>query len=353
VLAPRLIAAYQSRFKQEWLVDAAGHGDLATISAALARAPAGATIRIRPGQYSESLTISRPVTLIGIRENGAQPVVIAAKGPCLAATAAFAHVLNLSLRAENSASRDGTCIELTAGRLEIEGARVSGSGTAVAVRGGAELRLVDTALSGGLLVAGGARTAIAGGEIRDAGKSAIVVRGGSDLRLSETEVAGSREAGLLLAEGATAQIEKAKIGGIGASGIEIGSGARATIADSTIAGAGQAGVFVFDGGKAVVERTQITGSGLSGLIVAATGDARVEGSAFEQNREHGVLALDAATVRVANSRMTDNAGNGIAVERGAAAELTDNVAERNHEPQILDTRRPDAGSADHRRGGAS
>jgi hypothetical protein len=354
-----LYALYESRVKQEWIVDANGQGDETTIAAALARAREGATVRIRPGIYHESLAIARPVELLGIAEDGQQPIVTATNGSCITVTAAASRISHLLLRGASGAEGEGAaCVEVAAGQTAIEGVRISGaSGAGVLVRNGAELRLVNSSVSdsggAGVLVTGTARALVSGGEIRGSGRSGIIVRGGAELHIIGTHVGGTREAGLLLAEGAAARIENATISESGTSAVEIRSGARGTIADSVIARAGQAGIFVLDAGTAMVERTQVANSGLSGLIVAAAGEASVDGGAFEDNREHGVLVLEFASGIVANSRIVGNRGHGIAIQRGAAGEMTDNVVERNGEPQIFDTRRSDGGPSDRRRGGAS
>jgi hypothetical protein len=328
-------AFYESRFKQEWIVAANGGGDTSSLADAVLRARAGAVIHVRPGTYREVFAIARRIEVLGVAEHGEQPVVAPADGACVRVTAP-ARLAQITL----------PCVEVAAAQASVENARVGGA----TVHDGAKLRLVDTAVSGGVLATGGAELTISGGEVRGAARSGIIARGGAALHISGTQIVGSGEAGVLLAEGATARIEKAAVADSGTSGIEIRSGAQATIADGTLTRASQAGIFV-DGGSAEIDRTTITSSGLSGLIVAAAGAAQLSASTVEQNGEHGVLVLDNARASVSGSRIAGNGGHGIALERGAAAELNDNAVERNREPQVLDTRRPDA--PDRRRGGAS
>jgi hypothetical protein len=336
-------ALYERHFKQDWIVDAAGHGDTSSLADALLRARDGATINVHPGTYRGIMAIARPVTLLGIVENGEQPTVAATDGACILVTAA-ARLAQIAL----------PCVDVVAGQISIENSRIAGaSGPAVQVRNGAELRLVDTAVAGGVVAAGGSGLTMSGGEVRGAARSGVIARGGAELRLSGTQIVGSGEAGVLLAEGATARIEHAAIADSGTSAVEIASGAHATIADSALARASQAGIFVVDGGSAEIAHSTVTNNGLSGLIVAAAGEAQVSDSSFEQNREHGVLVLDFARLSISGSRIPGNGGNGIALERNANAELGDNIVERNREPQVLDTRKPDAAAPDKRKGGAS
>jgi hypothetical protein len=336
-------ALYERHFKQEWIVDAAGHGDTSSLADALSRARDGATISVRPGTYRETVAIARPVAVLGVVENGEQPTIAAADGTCILVTAS-ARLAQIAL----------SCVDVAAGQTSIENGRIAGaSGPAVQVRNGAELRLTDTAVAGGIVAAGGAGLTMSGGEVRGALRSGVIARGGAELRVSGTQIVGSAEAGILLAEGATARIEHAAIADSGTSAVEIASGAHAAIVDSAIARASQAGIFVVDGGSAEIERSAVTNSGLSGLVVTAAGEAQVSASSFEQNHEHGILVLDLARLSISGSRVVGNGGHGIALERNAAAELGDNVVERNREPQLLDTRKPDASAPDKRKGGAS
>lgn len=348
---PDLYARYENHVKQAWMVDAGGHGDATTIAAILARARDGATIQIRPGLYQESLVVARPVELRGLAEDGRQPTIAPAAGSCITVTATAARISNLLLRGAGDA--DTPCVDIASGQADIENTRIAAaSGTGVLVRNGAALHLVDSAIQGsggaGVLLAGGAKAVLSGGEIRDSGLSGVIARSGADLRLTGTRVIGAREAGLLLAEGAAAHVDDATIDQSGTSAIEIGSGARATIAGGALAHAAQAGIFVADSGKIAVERTQIVGNGFSGLVVAGGGEARLEAAVLEENREHGALLLDLANGTIINSRISGNGGHGIAVQRGATGEMTGNVVERNQEPQVYDARRTDAKPPDRR-----
>lgn len=56
-----------SRLKP-WVVDPDGSGSHRTLSEAIAAGPVNATVRVMPGNYEESITITQPVTLEGITE---------------------------------------------------------------------------------------------------------------------------------------------------------------------------------------------------------------------------------------------------------------------------------------------
>ena len=85
---------YERYVKTDWLVDPGGDGDASSITDALARAGAGATIAIRPGTYDESLTLDRAIHLVPAVPEAA-PLIAPSKGPCVTATAAAGSITGL------------------------------------------------------------------------------------------------------------------------------------------------------------------------------------------------------------------------------------------------------------------
>ncbi|NNG04599.1 MAG: protein kinase, partial [Inquilinus sp.] len=70
---------YLRNIKSEWVVDATGAGDVRTIAEALEWAKEGALIEVRAGDYPQSLTMPRPVTLTGVdRDGDGRPAAIVA-----------------------------------------------------------------------------------------------------------------------------------------------------------------------------------------------------------------------------------------------------------------------------------
>jgi hypothetical protein len=96
-----------------------GTADHRTLAAALAAAPAGATIKIKPGEYEEAVTLDKNVLLEG---DGARSAVVVrgVDAPALTVAAPGAAARGLTLQARKGPAADGApAVRLTAdGRLE-------------------------------------------------------------------------------------------------------------------------------------------------------------------------------------------------------------------------------------------
>ena len=98
------------------VVDATGAGDCATIGEAVQRAADGATILVRPGRYTEALTIERPLTLRG--DGPRERInVEGAAGSAMTFAAGRGRIEGLTLR--QGGARNLDCVALTGGAWEI------------------------------------------------------------------------------------------------------------------------------------------------------------------------------------------------------------------------------------------
>lgn len=332
--------AASERFRLEWVVDARGGGHATTIGDALARARDGATIRVRPGRYEETLHIVRPVTIEGVAENGERAVVAPASGPCATISAPKATLTGLVFAGGEGAE---ACIEIADGRVAVGESEIGArAGAALLARDGAEVNVASSILGpsggAGLLIANGARAILADTTLRGAARSAIVLRGGADLLATDLAIEDAGQAGLLVAGGASARIERARIADTAHSGIEVVSGGRLEVVGGAIERAGGAGCLVADGGRALLQDTRIAESRLSGVLAAPSAEIELAGATIEASGEHGVTVLDLARVTLRQSRITGNGGHGVALQAKAQYEADALEVERNKEPQILDER---------------
>ncbi len=95
----------------EYLVDPTGGASFSTISGAIDAAPAGSVIRLRPGVYTETVTVDRDVVIVGV--DPASPAVIDGEGrrPVMIVTA------DVTCRFENLTLRNGVAEEGAACRV--------------------------------------------------------------------------------------------------------------------------------------------------------------------------------------------------------------------------------------------
>ncbi len=130
--------------------------DYPTISDALAAAPDGALVCVHEGTYSEALTLSRPVTLVGW--SGAPVILDAAGGPTVTITGS-----DITLRAvtiTGTGATDGQAITLDgASRVTVHDVTVDGQsaarGGAIYASGGSDITIRDATFTGNTASVGG------------------------------------------------------------------------------------------------------------------------------------------------------------------------------------------------------
>jgi nitrous oxidase accessory protein NosD len=336
---------YERYVKSDWIVDPGGTGDALTLSDALARAGAGATIAIRPGTYDESLTLDRAIHLLPAVPEEA-PLIAPSKGPCVTATAAAGSIKGLRFagaKANDPRAVPEPCLLLSNSGLRLEGNRIAGGdGPAVLVQGGGTPTISGNAIEAGagpgIVVTAGAAPLIAQNTIAGVARSALIVRSGAVPEIIDNTIENS--GGVVFAEGAGGILRSNRISASTTSGIEIASGATPSIADTTIEQAAGAGVFVYDHGGGRLERNFIIGSRLSGVVITGGGDVQLSGNAIRESAEHGVVVDEGGRAVLEGNAIADNHGNGIVIGWDAKVEQSGNELSGNAEPQLLDARAP-------------
>ena len=328
---------YRDASKLDWLVDAAGGGDTATLGEAISRAPDGATISIRPGVYAESLVIERVLHLKALEEGAEDEVVISpAGGRCLLLDAPSGSLRGLAFEGGDGS---GPCIEVQSGGMEITGNRLGPwAGSGLLVRDGAaplirDNRFLDIDGSAVVFDEGGSGV-LESNRIRRTANSAVKVRAGADPTVRGNEIAESGQAGLLIEQGAKGQFAENQIVAPQASGIEVRGGAAPRIAANRIEDAGQAGLFIHEGARGEYLNNTILRSKLSGIVVTGGAAPLVTGNEIADGEQHGLLILGGSSGRFAENEIRGNKGHGIVLGGGQEAELEQNELVDNRTPQV-------------------
>ena len=328
---------YRDASKQDWLVDAAGGGDTATLGEALSRAPDGATISVRPGVYAESLVIERPVHVQAVTEGAGGEVVISpAAGRCLLLDAAAGSLRGLAFE---GGAGDGPCLEVNSGAMEIVGNRLGPwAGSGLLVRDGAAPLIRDNRfldIEGSAVVFDdGSSGIVEANRIERTAKSAVRVQAGADPTLRGNEISEAGQAGLLIEEGARGLFDENRILGSLASGIEVRGGAAPRVSANRIEDAGQAGLFIHEGARGEYLDNVIFRSKLSGVVVTGGAVPLVAGNEIADGQQHGLLILGGAGGRFAENEIHGNKGHGVVLGGGQEAELEDNDLDDNRKPQV-------------------
>ncbi|MBI3184380.1 MAG: hypothetical protein HYZ28_19780 [Myxococcales bacterium] len=228
----------------------------AALAAALAAAPAGAVVAVEAGSYTESLEVSRAVSLIG--RCAAQVVLLGAAGtgsPGVNISAGKALLRGFTLKGHFNGANLRSSTELELSEVVLESNQISG----VRVGAGAHLVLRDSVVRDGVDPAGNWGLGLYGEK-------------GASLEVSSTALARNRRAGVVLQEGTTGLLE----------GVVV----RQTSPRSD--GSNGNGVVVVSGAKLTLRRSALLGNRESGLLVEAQGalksTALVEDTAVRDTR---------------------------------------------------------------------
>lgn len=327
---------YSETTKKEWLVDPAGGGDALSVGDAVARAPAGATIRIRPGTYAESLTLRRPVHLEAVAEDGAEVVISPISGSCLVVDAPSGSVRGLAFNGGDGAA---PCLEIASGTMEVVGNRLGPwSGTALLIRDGAAPVIRDNIFADidgtAIVVAGQGGGFIEANQIERTTKSAVRVEAGADPTVRGNRIHQAGQAGLLIDQGALGLYSENEITESGASAIEVRGGAVPKVSANRIEGAAQAGLFIHEGARGVYQENVIQGSKMSGVVIASGAAPLVSNNEIAGGEQHGILVVVGGGGRIVGNRITKNSGHAIVLGGAGEVVMEDNELKGNRRPQV-------------------
>lgn len=316
-----------------------------TVSAAVAAAASGAKIFIRPGQYAESLTLTRPVTLAGqcprdvhlVGPGGvvASTIRVNTPGVVLEGLTLRSGYAGLSIAGGASvvarqlivdgAGAVGVSLAEAGSSLSLSDAVIrnatpvsSGSGWGLSVQNGSTAVLAEVALAGNHVT--GLRASGAGSTIRatsvvvrdtnaggtyDWGRGAVSQRG-ARLEVTRGAFLGSVETGVVVAEAAQASLTDVVISGTRPSGlgklgrgINLADGSRLTLVRGTVSHNRDAAVMVAGAGAfadvrdSVVFSTTPSGDPIArGITVQEGGGLALSGSAVVASVEAGIAVVD-------------------------------------------------------------
>lgn len=328
---------YERFVKRDWLVDPSGGGDATTIGEALRRSGEGASIRIAPGTYAESLRLDHAVELRPA-EPDSPPLIAPEDGPCAVVGEAGSALRGLELRSA-SGDPEMPCVHVAAD-ARVEGNTItSRSGPAIRIDAGAAPTIADNLIEDsriGLLIMGGARGEVGGNTIRGDAGPALVIRGGARPAVRDNTLEG---AGVVFAEGARGPFEGNRVLEAAASAVVVASGAAPVVRNNRLESPAETAIYVYDQGGGTVEGNTIVDAAVSGVVVAAGGHPRLTGNTIEGSGEHGILVVEGGSAVIEDNTISGSVGHGIVIGPGVEAELTGNqLSENGKDPPVLDGR---------------
>ncbi|MDH6612799.1 hypothetical protein M2164_008434 [Streptomyces sp. SAI-208] len=313
-------------------VAARGRGAHRTIAAALAAAPAGAVVAVEPGEYPETLRLTRRVVLEP--EGGVGSVVVCPPaGPAVTVTAPDCVLTGLVLRGTDPAEplvrvEDAAALtlqecELGGGRIEVLGSSAGSCAAANAALGpDADLaaELADPVDGGGVLLL--RRTALSG-----ARNTALHLTGDARARAEDALIEEVDGIGVVLSGTAVLLAERLRVRGVSGSALRVRGEARLLAGDCVLTGAGRNGVLVQDDAAAVLSGCRIDTAVRSGVRVSHTARAELTDCRITEPGGNGLEAADTARLTARGCRIATPGGHGVLAMGGTTVLLEETVVD--------------------------
>ncbi len=295
------------------VVDLYERGDFASVSAAIKAARPGDRILVRPGLYRESLTIDKPLELIG--DGPLEDIEIrASDAHTLVFRASIGRVANLTLRQaggnQAGKKRNWYSVSISQGRLDLEGCDIGSRGTGcVAIRDGADPRLrrnkIHDGLECGVYVYQGGLGTLEDNEVIGNG-AGVVIRTAGDPVLRRNQIHDNKKHGVFMDEGGRGTLEDNEV--IGNDwGVVIRTAGDPVLRRNQIHDNKESGVFVGEGGRGTLEDNEITANGRAGVEIRGAGDPTIRGNRINRNAYQAVWIYDGGKGVVEDNDLTGNA----------------------------------------------
>lgn len=297
-----------------------------TIAAAVEAAAPGDAILIRPGNYCESLTIRKPLELIGFgvldSGEGGKVKIIGDEGPAITYRAVGGGVGRLShLSLDLAPGGDASTLEISEGNLHVEFCDIKGDGFACVA--------VESRASGHLF-----RNHIHDGRLRG-----IYVDGG-EAEITSNVICGHQYTCVEILDSEAKLTGNHIEGSIGGGGVLLGGGSP-VIKDNEIAAHRWSGVTV-EGGSPTIEGNRISRCGEAGVWLGQPHDEpgpRSSERLVARRRIGGVIL---------NNDIFRNSGTGIHIGPGADPEVEANRLRDGHGPGVVIAEGGEGGLKDNR-----
>lgn len=306
------------------VVDPISGGDCTTIKDAVEMVDDGGLIQLRPGRYTESVTLDVDARIIGIGADG--DVVWSGREQLLVARGCAVTCQNITFRRDGGLRQDMVWLRSSEGIFtdcHFDGAGLS----ALVVDERSRLRAEDcrftSAYQGGIVVREGSHAIIERCFFSRSRMAAIHIRLNSDAVIRECRINNSGQGGVLVYEEARLLLERCEIRSSGLAGVEVRDDAEVTMRECRLLDGQQAAVFVHKGASAVAELCDLVGTtrrSRPGVEVNAGGtltlrSCRIRGSdAAIRCRGRSRLVLESCDL-AGNRRLQDK-------DRAAQVEMT-------------------------------
>lgn len=308
-------------------VASSGVADFATIGAALAAVEPGQRILIQPGRYTESLTLDKPVTLIG--EGKAGDIRIESiDRPCITITSDQVNLHNLTIHARRLASNEPFFgVEVTHGTVLLEQCELTceslaclslhGSTTNALVRG----CTIRDGAAAGIDIYDGAQGTIEQCVVQGNARAGIEISHGASPTIRQCKIQHGQASGVFVTDNGLGLIEECEVLSNGGAGIAISFGGNPMIRHVTIHRNQGAGLFVYKQGGGLIESCSIAYNQAAGIEIKEGGDPTIRRCELHSGQFAGVYAHAYALGRMTQCQIHANAEANVTIAEHSATVL--------------------------------
>jgi len=308
------------------VVDPYQQGDFVTVAAAIAAAQPGDRILVRPGLYAEGLVVDKPLEILG--DGPASEIVVQARdADAVLFKANISRIANITMR--QLGEGEWAAVNITQGRLDLDGCHISGQGLAcVVVRGGADPRMRRNVIHGGkragVFVTDDGLGTLEDNDIFGNGWAGVIINGGANPTLRRNTIHDGIQGGVVVGNG-LGTLEDNDIFGNVFSGLEIADGGNPAVRRNTIRDGKQNGILVHKGGRGTLEDNDISGNlGEAGVLVRLAGNPSLRRNTIHGNKRAGVFVTDKGLGTLEDNDISGNAATGVQVRRKGSPALRGN-----------------------------
>ncbi len=297
-----------------------------TINQALAIAKPGATILVRSGLYQESVTIDKPVTIIG--EGSATDTILKGVGfNCINMQAAEAKIKNLTLQGDRTICRQNfrAVVDIYQGNLIIEDCLVTTSiGIGIKVYSGAFSEIKNCKIYGGqdagIKIVRGGRVIVETCDISHHHSSNIIISGEGKSIIRNCKIHNSKKSGIWIADNSSALIENCQIYANAYPGIGITSNSNPSVRNCKIYD-GTNGILVTNNSGGTIENCEIFRNSYPGIAITDRANPKVKKCKI-YNGTNGVSIAEYGKGIIQDCEIYNNTYPGIAINLEGNPKIT-------------------------------
>ncbi len=302
-------------------VSPAGQG-YRSIGEAVAYAPNGAVILVEPGNYSEQVVLSKPVTITA--ESGPGTVrLTASSGSTVVLATDSAALSGLTIV---SSDEEAPAIFVPRGQLDATECEVRAASWAAvyACEGGTVLMRecsVRNPAGAGVVVAAGKGSVLDTCTLSGLGTSGVVVAGDGGLLMRSCTVDSAEGNGIFLNGQGTLTVEDSTVRDAGKPAVAVEQQASLTATRVTVADTGALGWFLASSGSILLEDCRVEGSSAEGVYVAESCAPQLRGCRIRGAGGRGLHFADRSAGVVNGVEISDVDGAGIGVTERSVPEF--------------------------------